>query len=654
MAQNLSLQEQDELYEQYLKVKLDIEQAWLAFAPRNAKSRRNMYFCQVEQWNEEDRISIEIQNRIPYILDQIGSKINHLIGTQQSTRLDASVLAMERGDEAAASQLSKMVKWGEQMNRIEDIESTIFRDAAVKAAGVSQVRWKMKDIVNGYPSVEHIPLWQMVWDLATTEVDGSDIRWMARLQVQRQSSWIEQYPEYKDEIEMANVSYGNVVGSSCFNGIDIYDIMTERQYKETQSFGTMESIGRGGFLVGVEYYERNIVTDYVVVDAIKDEMLPFEDESEAYSYAEGLKEGYSQGGVLLMDERGNDLVYVSEVTKDCFYQTLIFGDKIAHKIEVDIPDFPYQIAYAYFDEGNYWSPVDSLIDPQILYNRLISEWDNQLGRANKDLATVVVPMLDNLTLDDVNASRSITGATIPVKDQNAIKIHQNLPASPDIPNMLNTAAEFMTTNVGGNNALGLQENAAESGKAVQYRQQAAGTAKLPLFDNLKRWRRKVTEMMVWYMKNYLDEAQVLRIKGKNGQTVEYIELDTGILDTIREMRTDILISEQSDTETSKQMQFATMMEVFKVAGDTIPAELKLMMMIKMGDMDTEIKEELLSGIEFYQSYQQQKMAMAEDEKLVSEVEKVVERQAIKGAVLAQLSAVNPDMSAQGGQNGSEG
>lgn len=650
MAQYLSREETDELYEQYLKVKLDIEQAWLVFVPRNEKSRRNMHFCQVEQWTEGDRIAFEIQNRIPYILDQIGSKVNHLIGTQQSTRLDASVLAMERGDEAAAAQLSKLVKWSEQMNRIEDIESTIFRDAAIKAAGVSQVRWKMKDILNGYPAVEHIPLWQMVWDLATTEVDGSDIRWMARLQVQRQSSWIEQYPEYKDEIEMANVSYGNVVGSSCFNGIDIYDIMTDRQYQETQSFGTMESIGRGGFLVGVEYYERNIDYEYTVVDALQDAMIVFDNEGEASRYAEGLKDGYSEGGELLMDERGNDLVYVSTITKDCFYQTLIFGDKIAHKIKVNLPDFPYQIAYAYFDDGNYWSPVDSLIDPQILYNRLMSEWENQLGRANKDLTTVVVPMLDNLTMDDVNAMKSVTGASIPVKDQNAIKIHQNLPASPDIPIMLNTAADFMTTNVGGNNALGLQENAAESGKAVQYRQQAAGTGKLPLFDNLRRWRRKVTEMTVWLMKNFLDEAQVLRIVGKNGKTVEFIELDNGILDTIREMRTDILISEQADTETSKQMQYATMMEVFKVAGDTIPAELKVMMMIEMGDMDPDMKEKLLSGLEFYQTYQQQKMAMQEDEKLVSEVEKVIERQMIKGAALAQLTPQNPALLTTGGKD----
>ena len=635
MSSRTTVRSDEELYEQFHKVKLDIEQSWLVFAARNDKSRVNLKFCQVEQWDEQDKRAFEAQGRIPYVFDQIGPKINHLIGTQQSTRLDASVLAMERGDEQYAAQLNKLVKWAEQMNRIEQLESAVFYDAAVIGVGISQVRWAMKDIVNGYPAAEHICPWQMVWDLSSTEVDGSDMRWMARIQAKRQSSWIEDYPEYKELIESVSTTQGNYLGATTFNGVNILDVLTERQMQEAQgSRDYLDYQGRGSYVIGVEYYERLQDFEYVVVDSIQDVMTAFDDHQEAVDYMLGLQKGYALNAELLIDETGEDMVFISTNIKDSFYQTLVFGDQIAHRIQVDIPDFPYQVAYAYFHTGTYWSPVDSLIDPQILYNRMVAERDNQIGRANKDLATVVVAQLDGIGLDQVNASRSKTGATIPVRSHEAIKLHPNLPASPDLAMVLRDTEQFMVNNVGGQNALGLQENAAESGKAVQFRQQAAGTGKLPLFDHLRLWRRKVTEMMVWYMKNYLDESQTIRIIGKDG-AAEYVDLDTGIMDTIRELRTDIIISEQTDTETSKQMQFQNVMDMFKVAGDTIPAELKIMLMVEMSDMDPATKEKILGGIKFYQEYTQQQMQMQHDDKLKSQVSDNIQREQIKAEMLGE-------------------
>lgn len=625
----------DELYEQYIKVKLDIEQAWTVFSARNRKSRINLKFCQVEQWDEGDKIAFEKQGRIPYVFDQIGPKINHLIGTQQSTRLDAVVLAMEQGDEPYAAQMNKLVKWAEQMNRIEQVESTVFYDAAVIGVGISQVRWAMKDIVNGYPAVEHICPWQMVWDLSSTEVDGSDIRWMARVQAQRQSAWIEEYPEYKELIESVNTTSNSFFAASTFLGVTIEDVLTDRQMEEARGGGYYEQGGRGSYILGVEYYERVQEYEYIVVDALTDTMTAYDSEQEALDYMRGLQSGYALNQELLIDEKGEDSVFLSINTKDSFFQTLLFGNEIAHRVQVDIPDFPYQLAYAYFHTGTYWSPVDSLIDPQILYNRMVAERDNQIGRANKDLATVITQQLETgFTLSDVNTARSKTGATIPVRSHEALKLHPNLPVSPDLAAVLAFTENFMMNNVGGQNALGLQDNAAESGKAVQFRQQAAGTAKLPLFDHLRTWRRKVTELMVWYIKNFLDESQTIRITGDK-DTVEYVEIDTGIMDTIREMRTDILISEQTDTETSKQMQFQNVMDMFKVAGDTIPAELKLMLMVELSDIEPMLKEKILGGVKFYQEYTQQQMQMQHDDKLKSQVSDNIQREQIKAQMLGE-------------------
>lgn len=618
----------EELQEQFLKVKLDIEQARVVFYPRNERSRVNSRYCQQQQWDEEEIAAFEVQKRIPYVFDQISPKINHLIGTEKTTRLDAGIVPMEQGDEEVAALLNKMVKWAEQMNHIEQVQSAVFNDMVKKAVGWVVVRWAMKDIVNGFPSVERIPVYQMMWDLSSVEADGSDMKWMCRLMPVRQSEALEMYPDYEDIINACGTDSGS------FLGLEITEVMTDRQRWETvYNFG--ERYHRGGFLLIAEYYEKVKDYEYIVIDSISDKMLAFDTESEATKYADGLKDGYLAAGELLEGADGNELVFVSINAKDAFYQTLIVGETIAHRIAVDIPRFPFIQGFANFDDGDYWSPVDALIDPQRFYNRMISESDNQIGRANKFLTTVVESDLDHgWKVADVTMAKSVTGGVIPVRNHNAINNIPNLPASGEVMNMLNVSKEFMIESSGGMNALGLQENAAESGVAVRYRQQAAGTGRLELFENLRVWRRQVTEMIVWYMKNFLSDGQVLRIKGRGGEQ-EFIELDNGIMDTIRELSTDIVITEQPDTETSRQMQYAQVMEVFKVAGDTIPAELKLMVMLEMSDMEPRIKEKILSGIEFYQQYMQQKAQLNHDEKLKQQVADSIQRSQIKAEMLGE-------------------
>lgn len=630
--------EEDLLQEQFLKVKLDIEQARVTFLPRNERSRINSRYCQQNQWDDEEMIAFEVQGRIPYVFDQISPKINHLIGTEKSTRLDAAIVPMESGDEQYAAFLSKMVKWAEQMNHIEQVQSAVFNDMVKKAVGWTVVRWAMKDIVNGYPAVERVPVYQMMWDLSAVEADGSDMKWMCRLMPIRQSDALELYPEYEQLINSCGTDTG------AYLGIDITEVMTERQQWETvYNYG--ERFNRGGFLLVTEYYEKVKDYEFIVVDSIMDTMTSYDLETEAEEYARGLKDGYLASGEMLEGPDGNELVFISRNSKDSFYQTLIIGEQIAHRIAVDLPRFPYIQAFANFDDGDYWAPVDALIDPQRFYNRMISESDNQIGRSNKFLTTVIESALDpSWDANDVAVAKSKTGGVIPVQNHDAIKLWPNLPASGEVFTMLNVAKDFMIESSGGLNALGLQENAAESGVAVKYRQQAAGTGRLELFENLRIWRRQVTEMMVWYMKNFLSEAQVLRIVGKDG-TAEYIELDTGVLDTIRELSTDIIITEQPDTETSRQMQYQQVMEVFKVAGDTIPAELKLIVMLEMSDMEPRIKEKLLGGIEFYKDYMQQKAQLNHDEKLQQQVADSIQRSQIKAQMLGETQQ-------PGGDNGS--
>ena len=122
------------------------------------------------------------------------------------------------------------------------------------------------------------------------------------------------------------------------------------------------------------------------------------------------------------------------------------------------------------------------------------------------------------------------------------------------------------------------------------------------------------------------------------------------MDTLKEIETDISISERADTETSRQSQFQQLMEIFKVSGDTIPAELKLMTIIKFSDIDPKEKNELLSAVQFYQKYMQQQMEMQHQEKLKAQVIDSITRTQLKAEMLGQGAPNGQDTSAQGEAN----
>ena len=72
---------------------------------------RNLAFKKGDQWSDVELEAFEMQYRPPYVFNEIQAKVNHLVGTQTKTRLDARVVGREKGDEASAELMSFLLKW---------------------------------------------------------------------------------------------------------------------------------------------------------------------------------------------------------------------------------------------------------------------------------------------------------------------------------------------------------------------------------------------------------------------------------------------------------------------------------------------------------------------------------------------------------------
>jgi hypothetical protein len=626
----------------YDRVYNDVMVALPLFTSSWEESRRNSAYVQGRQWSEEDIRAFGKQNRIPYVFDQISPKVNAILGVHASRRVEASVLPSEPSDEKTAFVATRLARWCEQVNRMDEIEREVFHDMIVKKAGVTVTRWELSDTLSGRPVVERVPIYQMLWDPNSADSSLSDAKWMARIIPMLRQDAIERWPEYTEEIMSSGTNEISTV-------VDRDSVMTPRQRAASYSSQRYWEQDVRGEVMVVEHYEKIKHYVYVVVDPIAGELHEYDSESTAKSHLDGLYSQYLDSDVTLIDEEGNDLIDIVTLTKDIVVQSLIIGDQCVMREVTDLPDYPYQVAFCYHDDGEYWSFVDQLIDPQMFQNRMISELDNQIGRGNKNLMTVIAAKLSKgWSIEHVNAEKSKTSGTIPVHSHDAINIVPNTSVQPGLVESISMAINHMTDIVGGRNALGLQENAAESGAAVRARQEAAGMARMPVFAHVNSWRRKVTEMCLWYMRKYLAPDQQMRILGADGSP-EWLLVSSETLDSLANARMDVVITEAVDTVTAKERQFVQLKELFQTIGPALPPDVIIKTMLEYSSIESKTKDDILGMMPAIQEYYKQqseeaKMAKlqqsAEDSVLRAEMKKQIETQR---AVSAMQPTANPTL-----------
>lgn len=609
---------EENLSDVYSRIWEDIETAHPLFAQQWEEARRNSAFVQGDQWDQDEIEAHHRQNRIPYVFDQISPKVNAVLGVHSARRVEAQAIPTEPGDEPTAYVANRLIKWCEQVNRMDEVENEVFYDMIVKKAGATVTRWALTDGLSGRPVVERIPIYQLMWDPNSVDVSLSDAKWMARILPISKQDAIERWPEFQEAIR-------NAGGLGNESVVDRFEVMTPRQQYVAGTGRSLKDTDLRGDIIAIEHFEKLRQYIYIVVDQVSNEITEYDEQSSAQNHIEGLLQQYAENDVNLLDQDGNDLVYIVTLSKDIVIQSLIFADECVSREVTELPDFPYQVSFCYHDDGEYWSFVDQLIDPQMFQNRMISELDNQIGRGNKNIMTVIEAKLKRgYTIEKLSTEASKVSPKIPVLSHDAINVVPNQPAQSDLVPAITMAISHMTDVVGGRNALGLQENAAESGAAVRARQEAAGMARMPVFAHINSWRRKVTEMCLWYMRKYLAADQQMRIMGEDGKP-EWIIIPKDALDTLANARMDIVINEAVDTVTSKERQFVQVKELFQTIGPMLPPDIVVTTLLEYSSLEQNTKDKILAMIPAIQQYQQQQA----EEQRMAKLQKSVEDSMLK-------------------------
>ena len=616
-------------------VREDIESVSHIFQEKHSEANRNYDFYFGRQLTQEELLAHEQQRRIPYVFNEVKHKVDHLIGVQMQTRLDVKAVGREPGDEAAAELLTFILKWVSQVNDLESIETEVFKDGIIANVGWGAVYWEDSDVTYGYPKVEIVPYNEIYYDAQSIKRDLSDARWIARRAFITRLDAKEKYPWLADEIDKEATS------GSLSQTIPLF-----KQQMASLSAANRFSSQDKDILEEITHYEKVKIAKYMVIDDIAGEIKTFNVRKDAEEYYKGIVEGYSEEGIPIVYEDGSMRVLFTTQQETKLMLTVVVGNFLAVREMTILPDFPYVPYFPYFAHGDYQSFVDQLISPQILINRSFSQWDYLLGASHKNVITVMESLLKRgWTAESVAREISKTAPIIPVMNHGALNAVPNNPVNPQIFQNIEFGISRMNDYAGGRNSLGLQENAAESGRAVIARAEQGGVSKLPLFDALRLWRLRITQIIVWYIQNFMSERQIMRIIGDD-KDVHYVNLTPQLMNTLKELKVDIIVDEAIKSETMKERNFTQILQFSQIA--QLPPEITVPIFLEYSSLPQSKKEEIKSQLEFYKEYMQQKAQMMQQEKIKREVEASIARKQLKAQYELgdEMAATNEEIQRQ--------
>ena len=545
--------------------------ALTVFTDKWETAKENARFFGLKQWTVDETNTLKKQNRLPYQFDKTSHALNILLGTQREGRLDIQYLERTADDAARTQVLNNVWKYYADTNEFIYRESDVFQDGIVNQCGIFGLEIDKTKHHAGDLRVFRIPFDQCLWDTNGRQYDLSDAAWFSYRGLYRRDELKVRYPEKQELIDVAGKDAGMEPKARPLR----YDLWYD---KRKELIGTRE------------VYERGYKTKYLIwqVGSEEPEELPYETKESAESeianrlalHERLTAEAMSLSLPVVPAPQFEVLDFdFAVVTKTC---AMLNG--VLEKTEFPMGDFPFSVYFAYFNDGDFWTALERMKDPQRFFNRMMIQADYWVGTMAKGLVAI-----DSRTsAAEEKAIREAWGKTGGIV-KSKYKIEQIESKGPafQLFQLMDRAESSMDDTFGGGNMLGLKQTASESGRAVLARQAQAGLDNFVPLDNLRRTKLDLGKKIAWFLTNKITSARKIRITGNTFEiqqmqkqgllephpykpTIGYMEVNNRPENTIENLEVDVVVSEAEYSPNKMMANLAAMTDAFKSGMVAVP------------------------------------------------------------------------------------
>lgn len=457
------------------------------------------------QWSEQDSEEIMARGQEPLVYNVVSQACNWIIGSEKKGRVDYKVLPRGPEDAVPAQRKTKMFKYVTDINRTQFHRSRAFEDSV--KVGIGWMECGIQDDSDEEMLFERYESWRnMLWDSSSTEMDLKDARYVIR------SKWIDEdiaitmFPDRADIIKRSAVENTFDAGNDHEYGDQAMDSQEETLEDNVGGRGTDSGTRPRVRMIEI-WYKKPIRRERLQGGKLNGDTFDAEDEQQ--------QEEIQSGRSVV-----NSLVQMRVCVAVMAMAGLCYNDESPYKHN----RYPFTPIFSYRrDRDNLpYGTIRGMRDVQKDINK----------RASKALYIMSTNkiMMEKGAVDDIDELREEAArpdAIIEYKKGYALDLNVDRGLEETHLRMMERDIAFSQTASGVTDELQGKTTNAQSGIAVQRRQEQGMMSTAKLFDNLRLAFQIQGEKVLSLMEQYYSEEKVFRITNERG-TPEFVTVNDGL------------------------------------------------------------------------------------------------------------------------------
>lgn len=538
-----------------------------------------------EQLSEDDRAILLDAKRPVVIFNRVGPFIDSVAGQEIGNRQEVQFVPRTQGAVKVNELMTSAAKWFRQECDAEDEESDAFRDMVVAGMGWTETRLDYEENPKGDPRIDHIDPLCMVWDSSAKKRNLADMRRVFHI---RRDVPIDEARalcpgDENNPFEDADY-HASWVDTAKDEGGDGHHVNGKTYNKDGTAAG--DEADETVTMVRAQWYER--VPAWLVVDPADPENILTLDKAGLDDLAQRMK----LAGVAMPK--------TVKTMRKVYRQAYIGG------VLLEIGDAPCKDHYSFQcmtgkrdrNKNTFYGMVRAMKDPARWANKWMSQTMHIMNTTakggiaaergtffdNDEQGEASWAKQDQITFLKPGALSGASGAKMIPKP-----VSQFPQASFEL---MNFAVQSLPQVTGVNvDMLGMQASASQAASLDMQRKQSAMTILQPLFDSLRRYRKRQGRLMLYLIEHYLSDGRLIKIVGPD--EAQYVPL---IKQPGSNEGYDVIVDQAATSASQKEATWAYLQQILPVIGKMLPPATWLAL-LKYSPLPTSAQEDIKKSMD---------------------------------------------------------
>lgn len=480
------------------------------------QAKEDFDFRAGHQWSPEEKSQLHAQLRPEIVFNRALTIIKAVAGFEINARHEVQYLPRNTSETAINEVLTAAGKWMGQDCDGEDEESEAFENSVTCGMGWLENRMDYEMESRGQYIESVIDPLEMYWDRKARKKNLADARRMYRLRKMSLTDAMDLCPGY-DEIQLDARWAVGLDPEEETKTLEQKWLRTENQAGNDNILSQLEV-----HIVHVQWWEREPY--WLIADPVTNQKQELSDEEHAEL----------QKRMKLYDKMGvprpqfSSVKMMRRVFKQCFIGNEVLGE-VTDVIMPTLPDEkPFQgFTWACItgepdhNKGTWFGLIRLMRDPAKWSNKWLSQTMHILNSQAKGGIIVEEDFAADIRKFELGYAKPESIAVVKkgaLSNQNGPKFAKKPTA--DFPNGFYQLLEFAISSLRDVTGINLellgQQDQNQPGILEAQRKQAGMTVLATMFDSLRRARKMIGRIRLFFIQNYISDGRIMRVVGPDG------------------------------------------------------------------------------------------------------------------------------------------